>query len=210
MSNYFKYPRTFHSPLSETVTSDDKYILNYENFLNKEIVITEKMDGSNVTLYNDYYHNRSINTSHHPAFDWIKRYHSQISYNIPPHLRICGEYLFNVHSISYEELESYFLAFSVWDNNTNVCLDFNETKDWLELLNIKTVPILYEGMFDIKIIEQLYKELDKTKHEGIVVRLKDSFNYENFNKSVFKLVRANHVTSSEHWLHSSLIQNKVK
>ena len=207
---YTKYPRTFHSPLSETVTSTDKYILNYDNFINKEIVITEKMDGSNVTLYNDYYHNRSINTSYHPAFDWIKRYHSELSYNIPSNLRVCGEYLINVHSIFYENLESYFLAFSIWNNENNVCLSFNETKEWLELLNINHVPVLYEGIFNIKLIEQLYKELDKTIHEGIVVRLKDSFHYDDFNKSVFKIVRANHVTSNAHWKFKKIIPNKLK
>lgn len=207
---YTKYPRTFHSSLSETVTSDDKYILNYDNFINKEIVVTEKMDGSNVTLYNDYYHNRSINTSYHPAFDWIKRYHSELAYIIPSNLRVCGEYLLNVHSISYENLESYFLAFSIWNNDTSMCLNFNDTKEWFELLNISHVPVLYEGIFDIKLIEQLYKDLDKTNHEGIVVRLRDSFHYDDFNKSVFKLVRSNHVTSSEHWLHSQLLQNKLK
>lgn len=210
MTDYYKYPRTFHSLLSETVTSDDKYLLNYDNFIGKEIVITEKMDGSNVTLYNDYYHNRSINTSLHSAFDWIKRYHSNLSYNIPSNLRICGEYLLNVHSISYEDLESYFLAFSVWDNDTNVCLSFDETKEWLDLLNICHVPILYEGIFDIKIIETLYKKLDKSKHEGIVVRLKESFHYDTFNNSVFKLVRANHVQTDKHWMHSQMKINKLK
>jgi hypothetical protein len=45
MSNYTKYPRTFHLPYSFGRTSDDKVLKTDDQFIGKHVVITEKMDG---------------------------------------------------------------------------------------------------------------------------------------------------------------------
>lgn len=44
-----KYPRTFHFSFSPEIHSDDKVIneKHLQNFLNNEIIITEKIDGGN-------------------------------------------------------------------------------------------------------------------------------------------------------------------
>lgn len=55
-----------------------------------------------------------------------------------------------------------------------------------------------------------FKDLDKQKNEGFVIRVTDSFKYADFSKSLCKLVRANHVTSSAHWRFRKVIPNKLK
>ena len=57
---YKKYPRTFHLPFSKGSTSDDKFLKDYSNFENKDIIVTLKMDGENTTMYNDHIHARSL------------------------------------------------------------------------------------------------------------------------------------------------------
>ena len=46
-TKYIKYPRTWHHPISEGVTDDDKVLKDTSNFEGKEIVVTVKMDGEN-------------------------------------------------------------------------------------------------------------------------------------------------------------------
>lgn len=110
--------------------------------------------------------------------------------------------------MNYKDLESYFYGFSIWDRNT--CLSWDETLEWFELLNITPVQEVYRGIYDRKIIQALFKNLDKTKEEGFVIRITDSFEYSQFSKSLCKLVRSNHVTSNAHWKFKKIIPNKLK
>jgi hypothetical protein len=73
-------------------------------------------------------------------------------------------------------------------------------------LGIETVPVLYEGIFDEEIIKNL-KINDSM--EGYVVRNSDSFPYSESKHNVAKFVRANHVTTENHWMHSEVIPNKL-
>ena len=51
-----KYPRTPHLPWSLGATNDDVKQRDLSHFVGKQVVVTEKMDGENTTLYNDYIH----------------------------------------------------------------------------------------------------------------------------------------------------------
>lgn len=44
---YIKYPRTFHVPQSQSTSKDDKYIKDFSYFIDKDVVVTAKMDGEN-------------------------------------------------------------------------------------------------------------------------------------------------------------------
>jgi hypothetical protein len=206
---YFKYPRTFHLPFSRTVTEDDKRLTDTFHFDGMEVVVTEKMDGENTSLYRDRYHARSLNQNSHPSRDWVKGLHSRISHEIPIGWRVCGENLFARHSIEYADLESFFLAFSVW-NQSNVCLSWDDTVEWCSLLGIAMVKVLYRGNYDEKKIKGIASSLDTTKSEGLVVRLADEFHYEDFSRSVAKWVREGHVTTNEHWMFNKIVPNKLK
>ena len=207
--NYIKYPRTFHLPWSEGATNDDKILKNIDHFLNKEIVVTEKYDGENVNLYNDYLHARSLNSKDHILRHWIKQLQQQIGYKIPDGWRICGENLYAQHSIFYDNLPSYFLSFSIWDNNT--CLNWDDTIDFLNELNLISVPILYRGIWNEEKVKQCFTGISQYGkiQEGYVVRVVDSFSYENFNKCVAKFVRKNHIQTNNNWMYREVIKNKI-
>ena len=205
-----KYPRTFHMPSSKGATSDDKILPNLDSFVGSEVVITEKLDGENSTLYHDYYHARSIDSRHHPSRNWLKSFHGSIAYKIPPELRICGENMYAQHSIMYSDLDSYFYGFSIWDRTTNECLDWDSTVLYLELLGIVPVKVLYKGMFDQRALDKIISGLDLSKQEGVVMRKASSFLYDDFSNSVCKWVRSNHVTTDTHWAHTEIRPNILK
>ena len=198
---YVKYPRTYHLPWSNP-TKDDQTLTNLD-FLDEEIVITEKMDGENATLYSDYYHARSIDGPNHWTRSWIKNFHSQIKGDIPENHRLCGENLFARHGIHYTNLKSYFYLFSVW--NKDVCLSWDETKEWAALLNLQLVPELFRGRWDIP----LHNTLLAKDREGYVIRTVSPFKYGEFRNKVGKFVRPGHSAGS-HWKNSQIIRNELE
>lgn len=194
---YIKYPRTYHLPWSEGWTSDDKVLTSTNMFEGQNVIVTEKMDGENTTMYNDHIHARSINSGYHPSRTWVKAFWSLFSNDIPNGMRICGENLYAKHSIYYEHLPSYFLGFSIWQQD--VCLSWKETVEWFQLLNIIPVPILYEGVYNKEIIEHVWSLMDPEQHEGYVIRLTHEFPISQFPSSVAKYVRKEHVRTDTHW-----------
>lgn len=208
-SKRYKYPRTYHLPWSLGKANDDKTLQNVDHFVGKQVVVTEKMDGENSTLYWDYMHARSIDGRHHYSRAWVKALQAGIAHAIPIGWRICGENLYAKHSIGYDDLPSYFMAFSVWDGD-NVCLDWESTVEFCHNIGLHTVPVLWKGEFNEQIIRQLADDIDTENHEGYVVRLMDEFHYDDFTTSVAKFVRADHVQSEDHWMHQEIKPNKLR
>lgn len=210
-TDYVKYPRTYHLPWSACVGKDDR-ITNDLEFLKNETVVTLKLDGENTTMYNDYVHARSIDGNSHWTQSWVRNLHSKICGDIPQGWRICGENLYARHSIKYDDLESYFYIFSIW-NEKNQCLSWKETLEWSELLEIPIVPVIYKGVWNEPFSEQhakIWKDYDENKNEGYVVRNTESFHYSHFKKNSAKYVRKNHVTTSSHWKFEKIEKNQIK
>ncbi len=198
---YKKYPRTWHLPWSPGIHDDDKALKDCSQFEGKQVIVTMKMDGENTTMYDDHIHARSIDSRGGEDRAWVKQFWGSICRDIPEGWRVCGENLWAEHSIHYKDLPSYFLGFSIW-NDQNVCLDWDQTLEYFGVLNIKHVPVLYTGIWDEKIIRDLEKKMDFVHNEGYVVRLADSFSYGQFKNSIAKFVRRGHVQTEKHWRHA--------
>ena len=208
MENFKKYPRTYHLPWSPGLTSDDKMLSDLSVLENAdEVVVTLKMDGENTSMYFNGVHARSLESKQHESRNWVKKLQGQIGHQIPESRRICGENLFAKHSIEYDNLPSYFLAFSLWEKD--LCLDWDNSLEFFNELGLDSVPVIYRGKFDKKSIEQAFSPYIKT-HEGYVVRVAKEFKYEDFKTHVGKFVRPNHVQTDEHWMNQAVIKNKLK
>lgn len=204
-----KYPRTAHLPWSLGTTSDDRILKGVAHFEGREVVITEKMDGENTTLYRDRMHARSLDSKGGADRDWVKGFWSSLKHEIPEGWRICGENLWARHSIAYGALESFFYGFSVWDEGNNA-LGWDDTLVVFETLGITPVPTLYRGQWDEGAVKKLSQGLDLGSQEGYVVRVADGFHYEQFGQSVAKFVRQGHVQTDKHWRHSTIVPNTLK
>lgn len=203
-----KYPRTMHLPWSEGVTNDDKRTSSVEVYEDMEVVVTLKMDGENTTLYRDGLHARSLDSGHHPSRSWVKGFHAGIASQIEPGIRICGENMYAEHSIAYDDLESYFLGFGVW--NRDLCLSWKVTLQWFKHLGIAPVPVLYEGPFDEAKIRALWTSELAAKHEGYVIRPWVPISLEKFPEVVMKYVRKDHIQTDEHWRDKPVVPNKLR
>lgn len=219
---FVKYPRTPHLPWSPGRSGDssDRVLPNVKHFVGSRLLVTEKMDGENVTLYRDGFHARSLDSRHHPSRDWLARFWAQHIRNVlPENMRVCAEYLYAKHSIEYRNLPSYLLAHSVWEGSK--CLNWDETLDWLRLIEMQPVPLM--GVIHNKdnredMIEKgcnglltYYKTviLKGKEPEGYVVRLYSDFQYDDFFMSVAKYVRKDHILTDRHWMHGPIEKNRV-
>jgi len=211
---YVKYPRTYHLPWSPGMTDDDRMMPDVNIFNDKIVVVHEKMDGENTSLYTDYLHARSVTSGNHPSRNWIKSFHSQICGDIPEAWRFNVENLYAKHSIEYTDLDSYGYLFAIWDD-TNHILTWDQTLEWCALTGVTPCPVIYHGPYDEKLIKQLYAEfLKKNAHreiEGYVIRVDESFHFSDFKYKVGKYVRKGHVQTTRHWMHGqAVIPNKLK
>lgn len=205
-----KYPRTYHMSFSPGMTDDDRMIPNMSAFEGKRVILSVKFDGENTSMYTGDFHARSVDSKNHPSRNWAKRIWSQICGDIPAGWRICAENLYAQHSIAYNDLPSYLLAFSVW-NDLNVCLDWDTSLEWFDMLSLDHVEVAYDGIYDEKIIRKICESSNWETCEGFVLRTADSFHYGDFKKCVAKYVRKGHVQpSAHHWQRGETIPNKLK
>ena len=100
--------------------------------------------------------------------------------------------------VLYTALLSFCVLGSVQASEENWCYDF------------KGDIVFSDKGSDVDALKKLEKTMDFSKQEGYVIRLKDSFHYDEFGTSVAKFVRANHVQTDQHWRHSAIVPNILK
>ncbi|SCL24708.1 Predicted kinase [Micromonospora pallida] len=198
-----RYPRTPHLPWSPGAATDDVRAGDLTGLTGREVVVTEKLDGENTTLYPDGLHARSLDSGHHPSRAWVKGLHERIARAIPPGWRVCGENLYARHSIGYDALASWFYVFSVWAGEH--CLDWDATVRFTRRLGVPVPPVLWRGTFDERALRTLRLDLDR--QEGYVVRTVAGFTRADFTARVAKWVRPAHVQTDTHWMNAPVVPN---
>jgi hypothetical protein len=200
-----KYERTYHLPFSKGATSDDRISDSVDSLLNIDIIITEKLDGSNtgMTKYGVYGRSHSDFTKN----PWdIKSWEiwNRINNDIDDGVYIFGEGMYGVHSIEYSNLDSYFYIFGIRDGN--IWITWDEVEEYSYLLDIPTVPVLFRGKVKTEVelrglVEKLASQPSNLggEREGVVVRNASLFHNDDFADNVMKWVRKNHVQTDQHW-----------
>ena len=203
-----KYPRTYHFDFSPGATSDDKISDNIDNLVGSEIIISEKLDGSNTAIVKDGVYSRSHSDFTGNAWD-IKSWElwEKIKGDIDDNVFLFGEGMYGIHSIEYTNLKSYFYMFGIRDNN--IWVPWDKVEEYSYLLDIPTVPVLFRGVIKTKkelidMVNKLVKEPSSIGgiREGVVARSAGMFHNDYFKDNVVKYVRANHVQTDKHWTRS--------
>lgn len=214
ISQRFKYPSTKHLPFSPEKHRDDDYHPNIDFFEGKQVVLTEKMDGENLTVYSDgKYHARSIETPYHPSRTFAGKFAGRIAHKLPEGWRLCAENIYAKHSIKYNDLRSFVQVFSIWNQN-NEALSWEKTKEWCDLLDIVHVPEIWSGEFNYENIKESFThqklcQKQDREVEGYVMRTLDGFSFDDFELHLTKFVRPNHVQTDEHWLQKDVEPNEL-
>jgi hypothetical protein len=216
-----KYPRTYHLPSSPGLQNDDRRLPDVGVFSGRRVIATEKIDGEGATMTRDRTYPRSPDGRYHPSRDLMKAYHARRALHIPDLWRICGEYAHALHSVPYlrslgNALPDVFLGFAAFDAR-NVMLSWDETLEVFEMLDVHPVPVLYDGPWHDRLVDEIAASIDPTLQEGFVVRLADEIPYPDgigdqgrFFRTVAKWVRAGHVQTDEHWMSKPVVPNEIQ
>uniref|UniRef100_A0A1X7V124 RNA ligase domain-containing protein n=1 Tax=Amphimedon queenslandica TaxID=400682 RepID=A0A1X7V124_AMPQE len=176
-------------------------------FLKGQVIVTEKLDGGNCSIYQGKVYSRTVNTeATHPSFGPIKQLASGISSLIPDNIQLFGENMFGIHSIEYNSLESFFYLFGVLEDGER-WHSWQSVLDYSSLLGLPTVPVLtiaeFQSLNELQLlIEKNMKsrsQCGSSSPEGFVVRSVSSFSYSEFETHVCKYVRPNHIQTTDDW-----------
>ena len=197
----YKHSRIGHLPFSKSKGKDD---LDFAmaNFVGQQVVVSEKMDGENTTIYSDgFCHARSIDSSYHPSRGKAKALAAAIAPYLPDNWRMCAENMGATHTIEYRKNIPTLLVHSLWKENT--MLSYEHGADFvsqLDHLSIQMAPLLYKGTWDENAIRSSWKEKGAYgRSEGFVVRLSAEIEIADFPDSVAKYVSDSFQVGQVHW-----------
>lgn len=222
MDDFYKFPSTPHIDILPGVSvRDDKVLTNKEKelFFSSEIIVEEKIDGANLGISFDSsgdlrFQNRGNYlfppyTGQWKILDkWLNRKKELLFDVLGNRLVLFGEWCYAKHSVYYDSLPDWFLAFDIFDKTTACFYSVRRRNSLVYNCGLSIVPELTRGIFAISDLKQLLKksELSKSQSEGIYLRI-DS---DDWLKCRAKLVRPSFVQSvKEHWTHYKLQTNQV-
>jgi len=169
-----KYEKTFRI-LVPQINVIGKHFLTDEqtNFLlDDEVVLCEKMDGANVAIIRTaggfalQKRGGLIGNGEHPQFQFFKSW-AQWNYNkimeLPDDVILYGELCYCVHTIHYDMLPDYFLAFAYLDVKSNYYLHRDSLTDTCKAIGISCVPEIARGKFERS---QLFNMIPKISNYG--------------------------------------------
>lgn len=220
-SNYFKFPRTHHLYSLGSAQRNDLLISKQEQdkFLNAELYVEEKIDGANLGISIDKddmsikFQNRAhyVTASTHQQFSkldkWVDTYANQLYEILEPGRHILfGEWCYLQHTVPYDTLPSYFIAFDMYDKKEHKFYARQHLEKILNQTTIPLVPLVYEGKLKSKketldLLKQTSK-YGNTPIEGIYLKISDSDNKYIINRG--KVVRENFIADNgAFWTHNT-------
>lgn len=223
MTDLFKFPRTPHLAwLGHAEPRGDKVLSPEEraSFQSAEITVEEKVDGANIGLSlapngRVQLQNRGsyLGPGSHPQFGplwgWISENESALTETLGTNLVLFGEWCFAVHSVRYDRLPGYLLAFDVYDRTASRFWSTERRDALLERLKIPSVPRIAKGVFDLDDLSEMLAQPSRcgaNQIEGLYLRKEG----KDWLKDRAKLVREEFVQAiEEHWSRRPLEKNRL-
>lgn len=223
MTDFFRFPHTPHIAwLGSGQPRDDKVLLPQDarELLSQEVTVEEKVDGANLGFSLDEHltlrvQNRGsyLSKDHcHPQFKtlwrWLQTREQALADALFPDLMLFGEWCYAVHSVRYNRLPDWFLAFDVYDRSQGQFLSTARRDDIIDRLGLAKVPVLAQRTFKLSELTHLLEQsqLGDAPAEGLYVRRDEG----DWLAARAKLVRPEFVQAiEEHWSRRSIEVNEL-
>ncbi len=221
--DFFKFPSTPHLATMPGVNiRGDKVLTESERdeFLTHEVTIEEKVDGANLGLSFDADGNiRAQNRGaylHLPGSgqwkklgEWLAFHTDVLSEHLSDRYILFGEWCYAQHSVFYDRLPDWFLAFDIFDREACRFLATARRDRLLDEMQIIKIPCIARGRFNYPEIRGLLSQSKLTNQpaEGIYLRI----DHGHWLEHRAKLVRPTFIQAVEqHWSSSAIKPNRLK
>jgi hypothetical protein len=220
--DFFKFPSTPHLAAMPGVDiRGDKVLTESERdaFLRHELMVEEKVDGANLGLSFDADGNiRAQNRGayvHLPGLgqwkklgEWVALHTDVLFEHLFDRYILFGEWCYAQHSIFYDRLPDWFLAFDIYDREEHCFLASARRDRLVDEMHLSKVPCIARGRFTYPEIQKLLlqSKLADQPAEGIYLRIDHGDRLEQRAK----LVRPAFIQAVEqHWWHSAIRPNRL-
>ena len=223
MGGFSKYPSTPHLIwLGEHELRGDKILTNAQatQFLTNDIVVEEKVDGSNVGIsfsndgvlqlqargqYIDFDEPRQFSGIHRH----IHQFEDALFDALGTNLILFGEWCYYVHSLNYDRLPDWFLGFDVYDKSSKEFWSSGKRNRLLFQVGLPSVARIARGLLSEKELILLLdhqSQYGMTKIEGLYLRCESG----QVTKDRAKIVRPEFQQGIlEHWMRGPMATNTV-
>lgn len=215
-----KYEKTYRILVPQISTKGKHYLSSNDTskLLGGNVVITEKMDGANVGIirHKDEFRLQKrgslVDESEHAQFSFFKAWTYQ-NYDklmqIPKDTILYGELMFAKHTVFYNKLPDYFLAFAWCDRKTGAYFHWDDVVKLCNKIGLHHAPHIFTGHVKR---DELFDKIPKISAygdqpaEGIVVwnhkkDMRGKVVREEFQKAMNK---------SGHWIHKPVTKNLLR
>ena len=212
---FVKYDKTFHVfPVTSKFNLD---ATQQKRLFAGEVIVEEKMDGSNVGIirhrkgFSLQKRGSLVGTSEHEQFSFFHNWANQQRYDkimaLPEGTLMYGELLYAVHTIYYDRLPDYFLAFDVRRNGE--WLDYDERKAFCDEYGFHMVPLIARGTFTKDELQKMVPGPSAygPEAEGIVVKRYAKHGY--FRGKIVKPGFMKQLEESDHWTTYNVKRNQL-
>jgi RNA ligase-like protein len=220
---FFRFPRTPHiAVLGKAGVRGDKVLAPQEaiDFLAEDVIVEEKVDGANVGFSIDgtgelraqnrgsFISQGAKHAQFRPLFTWMGSRRDALKEALGCKLLLFGEWCFAVHSIHYDRLPDWFLAFDVYDRASGRFWSVDRRNELVRVLGLAGVPRVADGRFDLAGLQRLLGKsmFSGSSAEGLHIRREDG----GWLVGRAKLVRPEFLNSiDEHWTRRPLRTNSI-
>ena len=216
-----KFPRTPHLFNIGGATVDDRYVREdqYEYFLKNEVQVTEKVDGAQMGFsINEDFQIMVQNRSHYVTSQsaaqfklldkWVHQHRDDLYSILDKDHILFGEWMYAKHSIEYNNLPDYFMAFDLYNKRERVFYNRRILEQKLEGTQIQIVRIMYQGLINKKQLLELIEqpsEYTNSRVEGVYLKVFEG----KFVKYRSKLVRNDFLAGNQHWSKREVQPNQL-
>lgn len=168
-----KLPRTLHIEGSRLpVGESDPTAIQFDKLSGQFLVIEEKVDGTGVSISLDNHFDLEINHRGSPVVgkefrhlrDWAHKHWEDLADTLGERYVLFGEWMFNKHTIFYDNLPHHFLESDVYDKERQIWLSTSARNRLLRHLSfIKQVPVI--AAFKPSALYQITNLVGKTKYQ---------------------------------------------
>jgi len=221
--DFYKFPSTPYLTANKNqILRSDKLmtIEEKDDFLSHHIIIEEKIDGANLGISFDSdgnvkvqnrgeYLNKPYLGQWKKLSEWLSCKEDKLFDCLGTEYILFGEWCYASHSLAYQKLPDWYIAFDVYDKKNQKFLSVQRRNHLLENCNIVVVPKITEGKFSLVELANFMEQkslFTDGKIEGIYLR----YDEQRWLKKRGKMVRSGFIQNiSEHWTRKPLKINRL-